>query len=66
MIFTWQKSPFIIRQIAQEEKKVFVTFDDGPDPIMTPQVLDLLAKLDVHASFSRTRGRPLQPDLRWR
>lgn len=28
-----------------------LTFDDGPDPEWTPQVLDLLAALDVRASF---------------
>ncbi len=24
------------------EKKVFLTFDDGPDPVITPQILDIL------------------------
>jgi len=30
---------------------VALTFDDGPDPHTTPQVLDLLAALGAHASF---------------
>jgi peptidoglycan/xylan/chitin deacetylase (PgdA/CDA1 family) len=28
-----------------------LTFDDGPDPTFTPQVLDELARLDVRATF---------------
>jgi peptidoglycan-N-acetylglucosamine deacetylase len=30
---------------------VALTFDDGPHPIWTPQVLDLLKQRDVHATF---------------
>jgi peptidoglycan/xylan/chitin deacetylase (PgdA/CDA1 family) len=30
---------------------VALTFDDGPNPTWTPQVLDLLAKAHVHATF---------------
>ena len=30
---------------------VALTFDDGPDPASTPQFLDALADLDVHATF---------------
>jgi peptidoglycan/xylan/chitin deacetylase (PgdA/CDA1 family) len=29
----------------------YLTFDDGPDPKYTPQLLDLLAKLGIRASF---------------
>jgi peptidoglycan/xylan/chitin deacetylase (PgdA/CDA1 family) len=37
---------------AQPEREcVFLTFDDGPDPQWTPQVLDVLAKADVSATF---------------
>lgn len=32
-------------------KNIFLTFDDGPDPKTTPQVLDLLKKLKVRATF---------------
>ncbi len=28
-----------------------LTFDDGPDPLWTPQVLDALYRADVHATF---------------
>ena len=30
---------------------IALTFDDGPDPEYTPQLLDLLKKYDVKASF---------------
>jgi peptidoglycan/xylan/chitin deacetylase (PgdA/CDA1 family) len=30
---------------------VALTFDDGPDPAQTPQLLDLLARYHVHATF---------------
>jgi peptidoglycan/xylan/chitin deacetylase (PgdA/CDA1 family) len=31
--------------------QVFLTFDDGPDPIFTPQILDILQREAVCASF---------------
>lgn len=33
------------------EKKVFITFDDGPHPVITMEVLDILAKYDAKATF---------------
>lgn len=33
------------------EKKVAITFDDGPDPELTPQVLDVLKRHNVKAAF---------------
>jgi peptidoglycan-N-acetylglucosamine deacetylase len=35
----------------QREGQVALTFDDGPDPTFTPQVLAILADLDVRATF---------------
>lgn len=32
-------------------RTVALTFDDGPDPFYTPQVLDVLARYDVKATF---------------
>ena len=32
-------------------KLVSLTFDDGPDPLVTPMILDLLAKYNMPASF---------------
>jgi peptidoglycan/xylan/chitin deacetylase (PgdA/CDA1 family) len=33
------------------ERPVYLTFDDGPDPRWTPQILDLLAQARMHATF---------------
>ena len=35
-----------------KEKIVALTFDDGPHPIFTPQILDILAKYNAKATFS--------------
>lgn len=34
-----------------KEKKLALTFDDGPDPLYTPQLLDLLSRESVPATF---------------
>ena len=36
---------------ARERNQVCLTFDDGPDPFVTPQVLDLLEDAGAYASF---------------
>lgn len=33
------------------DRHVVLTFDDGPDPVWTPQVLDVLKEHDAHAVF---------------
>ena len=38
-------------QAAVERGEVVLTFDDGPDPEVTPRVLDLLDQYQVRASF---------------
>jgi len=35
-------------------KKIFLTFDDGPHPVATPRVLDVLKSHSVHATFFLT------------
>jgi peptidoglycan-N-acetylglucosamine deacetylase len=35
----------------RRDEAVALTFDDGPDPTFTPQVLRVLSDLDVHATF---------------
>ena len=34
-----------------ESEKVYLTFDDGPDPNSTPRILDILAKHNASATF---------------
>jgi len=40
---TWHKS--------RSEKFVYITFDDGPIPVVTPFVLNTLKKFNCHATF---------------
>ncbi len=44
--------------------KIALTFDDGPHPRYTPQILDILKKYDVHATFFLIgENVELYPDL---
>ena len=43
--------PQILWQDANAKDKIFLTFDDGPDPIFTPQILAILEKEQTRASF---------------
>lgn len=36
---------------TEDEKHCFLTFDDGPNPAITPKVLDILKEEDVKATF---------------
>jgi len=40
-----------VRRFASADKAVWLTFDDGPDEVLTPQVLALLKKHDARATF---------------
>jgi peptidoglycan/xylan/chitin deacetylase (PgdA/CDA1 family) len=40
-----------IRRGAQTQRRIALTFDDGPHPRWTPRVLDVLARQGVRASF---------------
>jgi cellulose synthase/poly-beta-1,6-N-acetylglucosamine synthase-like glycosyltransferase/peptidoglycan/xylan/chitin deacetylase (PgdA/CDA1 family) len=40
-----------IDQIGGAEKKIAITFDDGPDPSWTPKILDILKQKNVPATF---------------
>jgi peptidoglycan-N-acetylglucosamine deacetylase len=45
-------SMFVVRKYGQTDpKKLVLTFDDGPDPTWTPQVLNILKKENVPAAF---------------
>lgn len=39
------------REVALREKVIALTFDDGPNPEITPDVLDLLQRYQAHATF---------------
>lgn len=38
-------------RIFSSEKKIYLTFDDGPCPKVTPHVLDILDRYGIHATF---------------
>lgn len=38
-------------EMPEDDNAVYLTFDDGPDPVVTPYVLDILAEYKVKASF---------------
>jgi cellulose synthase/poly-beta-1,6-N-acetylglucosamine synthase-like glycosyltransferase/spore germination protein YaaH/peptidoglycan/xylan/chitin deacetylase (PgdA/CDA1 family) len=44
-------SGYVVRRYGYIPKKVVLTFDDGPDPRWTPQVLDILKRENVKAAF---------------
>jgi cellulose synthase/poly-beta-1,6-N-acetylglucosamine synthase-like glycosyltransferase/peptidoglycan/xylan/chitin deacetylase (PgdA/CDA1 family)/spore germination protein YaaH len=50
-IQTYPSSYVITRWGANQDKKIALTFDDGPDPEYTPQILDILKKYNVPATF---------------
>ncbi len=43
--------PDLIWEINTIEKEIFLTFDDGPHPEITPQVLNILDNYDAKATF---------------
>jgi peptidoglycan/xylan/chitin deacetylase (PgdA/CDA1 family) len=57
MFGMWPRStalgPNLIRlpQASRARREIAITLDDGPDPAVTPRVLDLLDRHDVRATF---------------
>jgi len=43
--------PSLVWRMPAWEKKIYLSFDDGPHPVATPFVLDLLAAYNAKASF---------------
>ena len=53
-----------ITRVRTTEKVMALTFDDGPDPVWTPLMLDTLKRLGVTATFFLIGSRAIQfPDL---
>ena len=61
-MFFFKKNPLILRKIHSAGKEIFLTFDDGPEPDLTPQILDLLREFHARATFfvigDRARQHP--------
>ncbi|MBV8389327.1 MAG: polysaccharide deacetylase family protein [Mucilaginibacter sp.] len=53
------KTPWLLKQFysnmiwnkSRKDHRIFVTFDDGPIPIVTPYVLNILKQYDAKATF---------------
>ena len=44
-------APYVIQHSGYRPKKLVLTFDDGPDRVFTPEILDQLKALGVQATF---------------
>ena len=52
--YTWGSHLLTLGSVwrgARERRAVALTFDDGPDPSLTPRVLDILEREEVHGAF---------------
>ncbi|WP_397536505.1 polysaccharide deacetylase family protein [Rummeliibacillus pycnus] len=49
--YYYEQTGQVLWDIQTEEKVIALTFDDGPDPRYTPEILDLLEKYDAKATF---------------
>lgn len=47
----YEKTGHVLWEVNTKEKLVALTFDDGPHPLFTPQILEILAKHDAKATF---------------
>jgi Glycosyltransferases, probably involved in cell wall biogenesis len=50
---TYQQIPssYVIQRTGDKPGKIALTFDDGPDPVWTPKILDVLKQENVKACF---------------
>ncbi|MCM3588388.1 polysaccharide deacetylase family protein [Mesobacillus maritimus] len=64
---TYEKLPKpleVVRHGQPKSKEVVITFDDGPDPTYTPQILDILNKYQIKGTFFMIGENALKhPDL---
>ncbi|MDP9268759.1 MAG: glycosyltransferase [Acidobacteriota bacterium] len=44
-------SPYVIQQYGARQQQIVLSFDDGPDPRWTPQILDVLKREQAPAVF---------------
>ena len=50
-VFKQLPTKFVVKRFGRVNNEVILTFDDGPDPEYTPQILDILEKEKVPAAF---------------
>jgi peptidoglycan/xylan/chitin deacetylase (PgdA/CDA1 family) len=57
-------SKAVIKKVHAKEKVLALTFDDGPDPEYTPELLDVLKKNNVKGTFFILANKAIKyPDL---
>ena len=50
--FVTLPTPFVVNRVGNKDPKALaITFDDGPDPVWTPKILDVLKQEGVNATF---------------
>lgn len=59
--------PQALWRMDPNEKAVYLTFDDGPIPEITPWVLDLLDKYQIKATFLwwATTYENIRKNIKW-
>ncbi len=51
MNLSWEMFGDAVCEVPGAQGAVALTFDDGPDPVSTPLVLEMLAQAEAHATF---------------
>lgn len=57
VLFRFFDRRYLLCSFPDKEKTLYLTFDDGPDPVVTPQILDILKERNVQATFFCTGER---------
>jgi cellulose synthase/poly-beta-1,6-N-acetylglucosamine synthase-like glycosyltransferase/spore germination protein YaaH/peptidoglycan/xylan/chitin deacetylase (PgdA/CDA1 family) len=50
-VFQTLPTPYVVRRMGDRPGYVALTFDDGPDPYVTPRILDILEQKKATATF---------------
>jgi cellulose synthase/poly-beta-1,6-N-acetylglucosamine synthase-like glycosyltransferase/peptidoglycan/xylan/chitin deacetylase (PgdA/CDA1 family)/spore germination protein YaaH len=50
-VFHQIPSSYVMQRTGDQPGKIVLTFDDGPDPVWTPKILDILKAKNVKAAF---------------
>lgn len=56
-------TPYVVKRTGARPKLIALTFDDGPDPVWTPPILDILKRAHVPATFFVIGENALQNPL---
>jgi peptidoglycan/xylan/chitin deacetylase (PgdA/CDA1 family) len=51
LLFRWLQGEYLVCSLPADRKEIFLTFDDGPVPEVTPDVLGILKEKNAKATF---------------